>query len=279
MIQGAICELEEPKTNRNLLTEFCNFDRVHAWNITDGSATVNTTISKNTYAGKGSINVTFLNNAEVRFTSGGSEMEKVVRETGMYFLSFAVKKSDDDSDIVFTVQMYVNGSLLPQNTIYQDLFDSSGYVNGQWNIYYQNVYLEDGDVVDFAFVCQSDTTGAKLYIDRMKLEYNDRGLLKPSLYSPAELEEIEEENILTIGEIAGNSSLVVTASLTGANTTDTDKKYVTMRYPSELLTLGLVVGEPLVTATNVVKFVIHNHSGSPVTPTEDAVYNFKLIRQ
>lgn len=279
MIQGAICELEEPKTNRNLLTEFCNFDRVHAWNITDGIATVNTTISKNTYAGKGSINVTFLNNAEVRFTSGGSEMEKVVRETGMYFLSFAVKKSDDDSDIVFTVQMYVNGNLLPQNTIYQDLFDSSGYVNGQWNIYYQNVYLEDGDVVDFAFVCQSDTAGAKLYIDRMKLEYNDRGLLKPSLYSPAELEEIEEENILTIGEIAGNSSVVVTASLTGANTTDTDRKFVAMTYPAELLTLGLIVGEPLVTATNVVKFVIHNHSGSPVTPTEDGVYNFKLIRQ
>jgi hypothetical protein len=202
-------------------------------------------------------------------------MQVSIQRTGNYILSYAFDKSDENSDILFTVEMYVNAVLQPDNTIQQDLFDSSGFVNGQWNTYFQNVYLESGDVVDFVFKAQSDTTACYLYFDRMKLEINDKGNSFPTIYTEAPLDVIEEENTLTVGTIANNETITVTASLTGCTLTD---NYVVMKYPSELNDLGLVVGYPSVYADNVVKFAIHNQSGGSVTPTADSIYNFKVVR-
>jgi hypothetical protein len=41
-----------------------------------------------------------------------------------------------------------------------------------------------------------------------------------------------------------------------------------MTYPAELITLGAVVSYPIVTDTNEVSFLIHNHTGGAINPSK-----------
>lgn len=258
----------------NLLTYFCNFNNSHTWNIVEGSenASVSSDLSgENAYAGRGSVMVNFTDNREVIFDTGGSEMLTTVLEDGDYTLSYAVKKSDDTSAIAFTVNMYVNGVLQPNNTITQDLFDSGGFVNGQWNVYFQNVNLEQGDVLEFQFVAQSDTTDCKLWIDGLKLEILNRGTKFPSIYTEAKPIEINSSQIIDIPSIASNSSVIATATVTGAKV----GMFVNINYPSALITDELIIGVPIVSATNTVSFVVHNHSGGSINPTS-GTFKFRV---
>jgi hypothetical protein len=278
MAQGQICAQEVAKASNNVLNEFANFNKVFVWNIVDGAGNatvINNVGGRESYFGLGAVSIDFTGTSPITFDAGGSSMQRVIQKTGNYILSYAFNKSDETSDINFTVNLYVNSVLSASTTISQNLYFSSGFTDNQWNVYFQNVALEYGDVIDFSFTAQSDTTDCFLYFDRLKLELDDRGNGNPTIYTEAPLDIIEEENTLTIPEIAHNETYIVTASLTGCKLSD---DYIAMRYPSELNDLGLVVGYPSVYADNVVKFAIHNERGSAVTPTEDGIYNFKVIR-
>lgn len=281
MVTGVICSEEVAKSSNNVLKEFCNFNKVFTWNKTSGGSNatiINNIGGRQSYYGLGAVSINFTGTGEVSFNSGGSDMSSIVQRTGNYILSYAFNKTDISSDITFTVEMYVNSALQPENTITQNLYSTSGFIDNQWNVYFQNVYLEYGDVIDFAFKAQSDTTSCYLYFDRMKLEIDDKGNGLPTIYTEAPLEVIEEENTITVPTITNNASTTITASLTGAKLNESDKSYVVMKYPQELNDLGLIVGYPSIYADNVIKFQIHNHTGGSVTPTADGIYNLKVVR-
>lgn len=281
MITAQICGQEIAKANNNILPEFCNFSEVHSWNRTSGSGNAiitNNIGGRHSYYGLGSCELNFTGTSEVAFNSGGSEMTTVIQRDGKYVLSYAFDKSDITSDITFTVEFFVNGTLYSQNTILQNLYSTSGFVDGQWTCYYQSILLEYGDIITFSFKAQSDTIGAKLWFDRLKLEIDDRGSGYPTIYSEAPLATIEEENTITVGLIPTGESVTITASITGARINNSSKRNVVMTYPSELITLGLVVSDVTLTADNVAKFVIFNPTGSDVTPTADGIYNLKIVR-
>lgn len=278
-MEGQICTQERAIASNNVLPESANFNEVRSWNIPIGSenATVlNTVGANNAYYGIGACKINFLENGEVKFNTGDDSLNTVIGKDGNYILSYAFYKSDEFSDINFSVEVLVNDVVT--HTITQNLYFSSGYTENQWNVYFQSFPLEYGDVVAFNFYAQSDTTDCHLLFDRFKLELDDKGIDYPTIYTEAPLTVYEEENTITVGTISSNSSVTITASLTGANPNDATRSYVLMKYPSELIDLGLEVGVPLVTGINEVKFVIHNHSGGSHTPEPDAIYNFKLMR-
>lgn len=278
-MEGQICTQERAIASNNVLPESANFNEMRIWNIPIGSenATVlNTVGANNAYYGLGACKINFLDTGEVKFNTGDDSLNTVIRKSGNYILSYAFYKSDEFSDINFTVEVLVNDVVT--HTITQNLYFSSGYTDNQWNVYFQSFPLTYSDVVTFNFYAQSDTTACYLLFDRFKLEFDDKGIGFPTIYTEAPLTVYEEENILTIGEIPSNQSVTVTASLTGARLNDATRSYVVMKYPSELIDAGLTVSVPIVTANNTVKFIIHNHSGASHTPIEDGVYNFKIIR-
>lgn len=280
MRTGLICTQDIAKASNNVLNEFANFNKVFVWNKSSGGANatiINNIGGRNSYLGIGSVSLSFTGNGWVSFNSGGTHIQNIIQRDGNYLLSYAFAKSDSTSDINFIVEMYVNGVLQPNNTITQDLYDSSGFVNGQWNRYFQGVSLLYGDVVDFAFKAQSDTTACYLYFDGLKLELDDRGGGLPTIYTEAPLDVFDEENILTIPEIAAGGTYLVTGACTGAKL-NSNMSYVKVSYPAELVTLGLVVGEAVLTADNVVKFPILNPTGAPITPTPTSVYRIKVLR-
>lgn len=280
MIQGVIIEQEIPKLSNNILREFCNFNELFTWNKPSGGANatiVNSLFTRNAYYGDGAVEISFTGSGQVEFNSGDSAMSKVIPKTGSYLLSYAFNKTDPDSAIVFIVEVFVNDVLYSETTITQDLYNSSGFVDGQWNVYFQSMEFAQSDVVDFNFKVQSDTTACKLYFDRLKLEFDDKGVHTPTIYTEAPLTPIEEENIISVPDILAGETTTVTASLTGAKINN-PRRYVIMETPLELTTLGLIISVPLVSSDNVVKFNILNPTGSTVALTPDSVYNLKIIR-
>lgn len=278
MVNGILTFDELPLPSNNLLNEFCNFNSVHTWNKTAGGSNatiINNVGGRHSYLGLGSVSINFTGASQVSFNAGATQMSTTIQRDGNYILSFAFDKSDPSSDITFIVEMFVNGVLQPTNTITQNLYSTSGYQDGKWNTYFQSMALAYGDVVDFAFKAQSDTTSCYLYFDRLKLEIDDRGNGLPTTYTEAPLTIYEKENTLTIGAITAGQTKMITASLPGATVAD---NYIGMKYPAELNTLGLIVGYPTITADEVVKFAITNTTGSTITPTADGIYNFKVLR-
>lgn len=277
MIQGLVCTQEIAKYNNNILTEFCNFNKPHNWTPTAGgsNASVETyVLTRDVYAGVGVVGINFTGSGEISFNAGSTQMSKAIVETGWHVLSYRLKKSDPPSDITFIVEMWVNGVLQPNNTIAQNLWPPVPIVDGEWNTFFQNVYLENGQVIDFSFKAQSDTTDCYLYLDGMKLELSDRANSEaPTIYTEAPLDVFEASANIDIPSIPSNDFAIVTATLTGATVGD----YVKMTFPAELITLGLGVSQPAVTATDTVKFVVHNHSGGAINPTI-GVYTFKIDR-
>lgn len=280
MVTALICTQDIPKASNNVLNEFANFNKTFVWIKTagGGNATVINNIGgRHSYLGIGSVSLNFTGTGQVSFNSGGSDMERAIQRDGNYLLSYAFEKSDDSSDITFIVEMYVNGVLQPNNTITQNLFNTSGFVDGRWNRYFQGVTLAYGDVVDFAFKAQSDTTPCYLYFDALKLELDDRGGGLPTIYTEAPLDVIEEENTIDVGNIVAGGSVTVTAALTGARLSESDKNKVVMRYPAALIASGLIVGLPVITADDVAKFIVYNPTVADINPASDA-FNLKIVR-
>lgn len=263
--------------SNNILTDFANFNEQFTWNKVSGGANANIlNVTNQSYYGDGSCKMTFLGTGEVKFNAGSSVMETVIRKTGTYKLSYYFDKPNSSADVTFKVEVVVNGNAFDFNTIEQNLYSSSGFQNGKWNCYVQNIQLEDGDIVDFNFYAQCDTIGASLYFDGFKLECDDRNLNNaPSIYTEAPALNYIEENIITIGSILAGQSVVITGSLVSALV---DRHFVSIKYPTELITLGLIVSTPTITANDTVKFIIYNPTASTITPNPDTTYYLKLIR-
>jgi len=168
----------------NLLPYFMTFNDYFVWNIVSGGA--NAVVEDNivnTFDGARSMLLTFTGSSDVVFNSGGTQTDTTITKDGNYILSYRFFKDDNDADCNFQVQVYVNGILLAYNVFTQNLYDSSGFVNENWNCYFQNLQLEAGDVVSFGFLANCDTIGTKLSVDGFKLEFVDKQQSFPSIYT------------------------------------------------------------------------------------------------
>lgn len=104
-----------------------------------------------------------------------------IKNTGSHILSYRLLKLSDDPEITFWVQMFVNG-ILTANTTIENTLDTALYVDN-WTCFSQSFNLNQNDIITFKFQAVSDVIGSVLYFDALKLEYDDRNLGTPSIYS------------------------------------------------------------------------------------------------
>jgi len=194
-MNGVQITQETARYSDNLLNSFSNFNSPHTWNVLSGGSNVGVIENSTTenYAGLRSIKIPFINTGECIFNAGGSEMEVNIPKDGVHLLSYRLYKEDLDAEITLKVQMYVDGNLFPENEIIQTLSTANGFVEEEWNTFYQEVTLGGDQVVDFAFSVQSNSAGKILYIDGLKLEFDDRNLNIPSIYSEAKTTVPQED--------------------------------------------------------------------------------------
>ena len=270
--------------NPNLLNPFATFDSDYTWTILSGSGTaIQKTQSKRT--GARGLQLKSLVTDGITCTSTLTEV--TIAETGNHIVSFKIR---EDAGVLNGNPMYLNvyiNGLLEQYEL-----ELSGDLS-DWKTYTQVIPLDAGDTFEFGFSIDTNDVGAFyiVSVDDMKLEFDILGLGTPSVYTesydnglylvkvennvysyePYIIQEVSQT--IDVPSIASNSYAEVVATLTGAEIGD----FVQMTYPSEIISLGLILGYPIVTATNEVKFLIHNHSGGSVNPASGN-YTFKIIK-
>lgn len=190
-----LIERERPIYSENLLPPFCTFDDVHTWNIVDGPAEISVSSSDEyRYAGERSIKVIMITTEGGTFDSGGTEMNVTAPANGSYILStgLLIPTAFDTADTDIYIQCFVNGILLLTNELNANLYPYStgdpenptaGWEWGVWNIYAQTIQLNEGDILSFRIKVDTDSAGTELFIDRFKLELDDKQLEIPSIYS------------------------------------------------------------------------------------------------
>jgi hypothetical protein len=273
MVLGIITQTEAPFSNENIATRYSNFNQNDSWVILSGNAEIETLAnSPYSYFGGGALKVDFLDADTVEFNAGDNKLLTVARNTGLHVFSLAFFKPESTSSILFDINIFVNGFLLPENTIRINVQDDDLFVSGKWNIYYQTINLNSGDEVDFSFSAISDEgSDTVLYVDRFSLEYDINNVSLPCIYQEVAPLVIKSSQTIDIPSISSNSSVIATATVTGAKV----GMFVSIDYPSALITDELCVGVPIVSATNTVSFVVHNHSGGSINPTS-GTFNFRV---
>jgi hypothetical protein len=165
----------------------------------------------------------------------------------------------------------------PSNVYFFPLNSTTLPESGEWSRIGQNIFLDSGFVYTFRWTLEkqasSASTSKTIYIDGLcvqQLNQNSLGF-QPYQY-PKDVTLLVTETV-DVPSISSNSTYTLEVTLNGAEVGD----FVQPIYPSELIDLGIIVGVPIVTATNTVKMILHNHSGSSVNPASGD-YTFKIVK-
>ena len=265
----------------NVLSKTCNFDTPIVWNTVSGGA--NSTIDTSPlypYSGKNSVVISFTDTGTHVFNIGSTAMDCTILRDGNYKLSWALLSEVPSAVINFKVNVYRTPFGL--STVLFQTFEcivsdtSFGYVNEQWNRFFQDLYgLDEDDVLSFEFEVSSDTwgSGERLFFDAFMMEQNDRSQIYPSIYTPVEDFTLEKTETLNFASIANgaNSTLQVTAL--GALVGD----FVQVVAPTAVYLAGLTATAQ-VTESDKIDVTLINTSGGAVDPASGD-YKLYLIRR
>lgn len=260
--------------SNNLLPKFSTFNDSFTWNGVSGgtNAVVENTIER-VYYGSRSMGITFTGTSAITYDAGGTDLQITIAETGTYLIPMSLFRDTNVAVYTFDILVYVNAILFAENRVTQDLNSSNNFIDDIWNCYFQEYTFASGDVIDFQFKAQCDTIGAKLFIDGFSLELKDRVLQLPSIYTEPLPIILEAEAVLDFPSIATNSIGVLTFTMTGAVVGD----YINVVAPLNVLTTGILVIQPYVSAANTVTQELHNTSGGSIDPPS-GVFNYKIAK-
>jgi len=256
----------------NLLNKNLTFDLPFSANVVSGTGTANTSTDV-VYSGQRSLYVNNLSTTVPLVISGGGTNWNN-DFTGSYILG---------EKAIFQFSLFNSNGVGVEITgrfriftdsfkVYTIEFSSIGIAG--WQTFYQNIPFYQN--YDFTFELDNDPdeeNAVELYLDGIKLEIDDKGLNIPTPYTGYVEKEIFVSQTIDVPSIGSNASETVTATVTGAEVGD----FVQMTYPIGLITSELVVSQPLVTASNEVKFIIHNHTGGSINP-DSGNYTFKILK-
>jgi len=177
-----------PQYCKNLVNKFLQFNGDFSYNtVSGGTNGVANNNQERVYEGEKSLLVTFTGTGEYKFNTGGTETQIEIPKDGQYLFSYAFWKDNDDATIDVGLQFYVNGIAFANNLLEQSLHSDNGFINGQWNTYYQFLNLLEGDLITLDWTVQTDDfSGTKLYMDGLMYNLNDRNLTIPPIYQVPE---------------------------------------------------------------------------------------------
>jgi hypothetical protein len=268
---------ESAKYSENLLTKKSTF-KTGNWTsvVTGGGGIINAeneSILFNNYQEDTGLTI-ILTDADGVITSADESMLVTVPRTGIYILSIAVYMESTYNNRVGMFGIYSTNSATGLNIFEFEINNTSDFVYDEYNTYFQTIELTEGDTIDFQFKVGFQGEGnTRFKLGRMKFELDDRGLGLPSRYTLPLDTVLQTTQTIDVPSIGSNSYYAIVVALEGAEIGD----YVSMTYPSQIITLGLIVGYPIVTDTDEVSVLIHNHSGGSINPASGN-YTFKIIK-
>jgi hypothetical protein len=270
--------------SENILSKKASFDYGVDYTVNSGSGLVelqnieNYTSDVNVFKGVNSLKVTNTNYkvTDLVFSSpSGLDKVQVDAPTNAFISLYVLNPIVTAINTNIKLEVFMDGS--PTNVYFFPLNSTTLPDDNEWSRIGQNIFLDSGFVYTFRWTLQKDAasvpTSRTIYIDGFciqRLNQNSLGF-QPYLYPKDIL--LTTTQTIDVPSISSNSNYVVEVTLTGASVGD----YVQTTYPAELITLGIIVGVPIVTATDTVKMILHNHSGASVNPASGS-YIFKIVK-
>lgn len=191
MTQLVVIEQCKPEYSENIFPTLAMFESpVNINKVGDGDVTQ---INTNSFEGNQCIDFKTNISELVEITTSfnfGTDLDATVLRPGGHILSFKIFDSTSfstDFDIEFKINLYVNAFLTETFT---NTITISPDNRDVWRTYSQTIgTLTDGDIVSFTFeittpVMPNPNPLLDLQFDGFKLEFDDRNLGIPSVYSP-----------------------------------------------------------------------------------------------
>ena len=183
MIQGVLLQEPIAKTSVNLFNELLTLNEPNQYTITSGIGVAEITNSTDRFLyGKRSMKVRFFSADTVSFNLA-ADTNSEIKNTGLHYIQYAVYKEDPTAEIELTVRVYINDNIIEDRTIGQRVRSADGFIDGNWNVYYQSFLANEGDIVSLDWTVVSDDANAIIYTDGYKLEFCDQNLIAPTFYT------------------------------------------------------------------------------------------------
>jgi hypothetical protein len=270
--------------SENLLNKKASFDYGVDYTVNSGTGLVELqTVGSNNsdplvFKGRNSLKIT---NTAYKTTdlvfSSPTGLDKITfdEETNGFISLYVLKPSATAINSNIKLEVFMDGSA--SDVYFFPLTTNTLPDANQWVRIGQNIIFQRGYVYTFRWTFERETasvpTSRTIYIDGFciqQLNQNSLGF-QPYLYPKDIL--LTTSQTIDVPSISSNSNHILEVTLTGATVGD----YVQTTYPAELITLGIIVGVPIVTATDTIKMILHNHSGSSVNPASGS-YIFKIVK-
>jgi hypothetical protein len=185
MIQGILLQ-DEPiaKYSENIFNPFLSFDELDFTYtfLTGGS---NIEVSNSDEFKLGVLNaqkIRALNTSSATFNAGSST-NTAIKESGLHTVQFTAFKNDVNANIQMRLEVYINDVLTSNRTIEVQMRESEGFLDNNWNIYYQTFLANEGDVVSLGWYFECSEVDCITYLTGYKLERNNQNLFAPTIYN------------------------------------------------------------------------------------------------
>lgn len=183
-IGGQLIQNQEVRASENIFNPFLTFNTPYTYTVTDGVGVAE--ISNTTgfsLTGDGSLEIRFLEAGSNITFNADVQTNSVIKSTGLHFIQFAVYKNNPSADVNLTVSVLINDTFSANRSIAQNVYNASGFLDGNWNIYYQSFLANQGDIISLTWSADSDDETAIINMDNFKLERSNQNLLAPTIYS------------------------------------------------------------------------------------------------
>jgi hypothetical protein len=277
----------ENKFSQNVANNYLGFVSKPDYIIVSGTGSLNVREAQtggntdNPFIFKGHYSLQILDldykNTDFVFNGVGNNYKFRTDSPDFYFTSFYLNRElvQTDIDTNLKLEIFQDGSLL--GSIDFPINMTTMPNEGDWYRFGQYTYFDSSRDYTFKWTLEKQSSAASnsfyLNLDGFciqKLNTSESILHDYTLPRDIILQTTET---IDVPSISSNSNHVLTVTLEGAEIGD----FVTMTYPAELITLGLIVSYPVVTDTDEVSVILHNHSGSSVNPVSGD-FKFKIVK-
>lgn len=183
-IQGQLIQNQEARASENIFNPFLTLNTPYTYTITDGVGVAEiSNTDEFSLSGDGCLKIRFFTAGDNISFNADVQTNSVIRSTGIHYIQYAVYKNNPSADVNLTVSVYINDVFSSNRAIAQNIYNASGFVDGNWNIYYQSFNANEGDVISLSWSCDSDDETAIVYMDNFKLERANQNIFAPTFYT------------------------------------------------------------------------------------------------
>jgi hypothetical protein len=183
-IEAQLIQTPTAKASENIFNPFLAFNSEYTYTITDGLGVAEiSNTDEFSLSGNGSMKVRFLATTDDVSWNADSQTNSVIKNTGIHFIQYAVYKNNPSASVNLTVDVFINDTFSSNRSFAQTLYTDNGFVDDNWNVYYQAFFANEGDIVSLAWSADSDDETAIIYLANFKLERSNQSLLAPTIYT------------------------------------------------------------------------------------------------